>query len=107
VNDSLLEELLPSGWSSLQLWRSGGPAVSGVDAVGGPPYGHGPDEAGTRWRPGCGPNGLSVVLVGVFSNLVGEAADETGSLGQVVAPSWMVSESCWNAGKPGQRSWLG
>ena len=66
-----------------------------------------PIRAVLGWLPGGAQTGCGVTLAGVVSDLVGEVGDQLGSLGQVVAPDGMVMERCWNAGKPGQRTWVG
>ena len=56
----------------------------------------------SRWCP----DWLGVTLAGVALDLVGEVGDELGPLCQV-APDGMGMERWWNAGEPGQRTWVG
>ena len=88
---------LSSGWSR----------VLGIDAVGGAPHCDFADEGGARVASRCSPGWLGVALAGVVLDLVGEVGDELGSLCQVGPPDGMVMERWWNAGEPGQRTWVG
>ena len=53
------------------------------------------------------PYRLFAVLAGAVSNLIGEADNELGPLRQILAPNGMIMKRFRNAGKPGQRSWVG
>jgi len=102
-----VEALLPEGRKRFELGSSGWSRIFGIDAVGGAPYGDFADQGAARVTSGCSPDWRAVTLAGVIVDLVGEVGDQAGSLGQVGAPDGMVMERCWNAGKPGQRSWVG
>ena len=76
VDDASIEMLLPFGRSGRQLLWSGGAAVVGVDAIGGPPHGDFTNESGAQ-RPALRhPMGLNAVVVGMMSNVVGEVGDQ-------------------------------
>jgi hypothetical protein len=45
-------------------------------------------------------------LAGVVLDLAGEFGDEFGSLCQVGPPDGLVMQRWWNAGEPGQRTWV-
>jgi hypothetical protein len=81
VGDASIEMLLPFGRSGWQLFWSGGAAVMGVDAIGGPPYGDFANESGAQRTALRHPMGLSAVVVGVMSNVVGEVGDQFGPPG--------------------------
>jgi hypothetical protein len=87
VGDASVEVLLPFGRSGRQLLWSGGAAVAGVDAVGGPPYGGFANESGAQRTVLRHPMGLSAVVVGVMSNVVGEVGDQLGPPGLGIAAS--------------------
>jgi hypothetical protein len=57
----------------------------------------------SRWCP----DWLGVTLAGVILDLVGEVGDQLGPLCQVRSPDRLVMERWWNAGEPGQRTWVG
>jgi len=56
---------------------------------------------------GCSPDWRAVTLAEVILDLAGEIRDQLGSLLQVAAPDRMVMQRRWNAGEPGQRTWVG
>jgi hypothetical protein len=101
-----VEALFPEGREGFELGSSGWAQVLGIDAVGGAPHCDFTDEGGalvsSRWCP----DWLGVTLAGAILDLVGEVGDELGSLCQVVAPSGMDMQRWWNAGEPGQRTWV-
>ena len=66
-----------------------------------------PNEGGARVTSRWCPDWLGVTLAGVILDLVGEVGDQLGSLCQVASPDGMVMERWWNAGEPGQRTWVG
>src|SRR5215212_5956807 len=78
LGDPSIEMLLPFGRRGRQLFWSGGAAVIGVDAIGGPPYGDFANESGAHRTALRHPMGLSAVVVGVMSNVVGEVGDQLG-----------------------------
>jgi hypothetical protein len=79
--DASIEMLLPFGRSGRHLFWSGGAAVMGVDAIGGAPYGDFANESGAQRTALRRPMGLSAVVVGVMSNVVGEVGDQLGPPG--------------------------
>jgi hypothetical protein len=83
------------------LCRSGGSAVVGVDAVGGPTDGDFTDECDVRVSARRRPNGLDAVVAGVVSNVLGEVGDQVGSLGQVLPPVGVVT-----IGSQSRRGWF-
>ena len=107
TRDIPVEALLPEGRERFELGSSGWSRVLGIDAVGGAPHCDFADEGGARVTSRCSPDWRAVTLAGVIVDLVGEVGDQVGSLCQVGAPDGMVMERCWNAGKPGQRTWVG
>ena len=103
-----VEALFPEGRERFELASSSGwSRVLGIDAVGGPPHCDFADEGGARVASRCSPDRLGVTLAGVVLDLAGEVGDQLGSLCQVVAPDGMVMKRFWNAGEPGQRTWVG
>ena len=99
--------LFPQGRKCFEWGSSGWSWVLGIDAVGGPPYCDFADEGGVRVAFRWCPDWLGVTLAGVALDLVGEVGDELGSFGQVSLPGGMGMERFWNAGEPGQRTWVG
>jgi hypothetical protein len=97
VAEASIEMLLPFGRSGRQLFWSGGAAVMGVDAVGGPPDGDFTNESGAQRAALRHPIGLSAV-VGVMSNVVGEVGDELGPPGQVLPPVGVIVDRLGNSG---------
>jgi hypothetical protein len=71
VGDASIEMLLPFGRSGRQLYWSGGAGVVRVDAIGGPPHGDFTNESGAQRAALRHPRGLSAVVAGVMSNVVG------------------------------------
>jgi hypothetical protein len=98
VADASIELLLPFGRSGRQLFWSGGAAVVGVDAIGGPPHGDFTDESGAQGTALRHPMGLSAVVVGVMSNVVGEVADQLRPPGQVLPPVGVSVDRLGNSG---------
>jgi hypothetical protein len=90
VGSTSVEVLLPEGGSGLQLACSGGAAVVGVDANGGPPYGDFADNGNVRTTARRSPRRWRAGPVGVFSNLIGEVGDQRGALGEILAPNVMI-----------------
>jgi hypothetical protein len=90
VGDAAIEMLLPFGRSGRQLIGSGGAAVVGVDANGGPPYGDFADNGNVRTTARRSPRRWRAGPVGVFSNLIGEVGDQRGALGEILAPNVMI-----------------
>ena len=86
VGNALVEAVSPFDRRSLQLCRSGGSMVVGVDAVGGPPDGDVTDEGGTQRSALGRPWRLDCVADGVVSDVMGEGGDQLDALGQVVTP---------------------
>lgn len=105
VGDASIKMLLPFCRSGRQLFRSGGAAVLGVDAIGGPPHGDFTNQSGAQRTALRHPMGLSAVVVGVMSNVVGEVGDQLGPPGQVVPPVGVIVDRLGNSRQPGQR-WL-
>jgi hypothetical protein len=97
VGDSSLEMSLPFGRRDLQPLRSGRAAVVGIDAVGGPPHSDFTFEGGVQGTALCRPKGLSAVVTGVTSNVVGEVDDQLGSLEQVVPPVGVIVDRLGDA----------
>ena len=64
------------------------------------------DEGGARVTSRCSPYWGAANLVGMILDLVGEVGDQLGSLCQVGPPDGMGMERGWNAGEPGQRTWV-
>ena len=89
---ALLEALSPFDRSSLKLCGSGGSVVVGVDAVGGPPHRDVTDEGGAQWSTRRRPRRLGGVVEGMVADVVGEVADQPGSLGEVVTPVAMITD---------------
>ena len=87
VGDASIEMLLPFGRSGRQLFWSGAATVVGVDAIGGPPHGDVTYESGAQRAAPRHPMGLSAVVVGVMSNVVGEVGDQVRPPGQVCRQS--------------------
>ena len=81
VGDTSIELLLQFGPCGRQLFWSGGSAVMGADAIGGPPYSDFANESGAQRTALRHPMGLSAVVVGVMSNVVGEVGDQLGPPG--------------------------
>jgi hypothetical protein len=107
MRDIPVEALFPEGWEGFELASfSGWSRVVGIGAVGGAPHSDFADQGRarvtSRWRPGW----LGVTSPGVVLDLVGEVCDQGGSLCQVVTPDGMGMQRCWNAGEPGQRTWV-
>jgi hypothetical protein len=98
VGDAAIEMLLPFGRSGRQLIGSGGAAVVGVDAIGGPPHGDFTNESGAQRAALRHPMGLSGVVVGVMSNVVGEVGDQLGPPGQVLPPVGVIVDRLGNSG---------
>ena len=103
-----VEALFPQGGGVSSWASSGWSRVLGIDAVGGPPH----CDFAERGRcsgelPGGAQTGSAVTLAGVILDLVGEVGDQLGSLCQVGPPDGMGMERWWNAGEPGQRTWVG
>jgi hypothetical protein len=98
VGDASVEMLLPFGRSGRQLLWSGGAAVVGVDAIGGPPHGDFTNESGAQRTALRHPMGLSAVVVGVMSNVVGEVGDQLGPPGQVLPPVGVIVDRLGNSG---------
>jgi hypothetical protein len=90
VADASIEMLLPFGRSGRQLFWSGGAAVVGVDAIGGPPHSDFTKEGGAQRTALRHPMGLSAVVVGVMSNVVGEVGDQLGPPPQVLPPVGVI-----------------
>jgi hypothetical protein len=106
TGDVPVEALFPEGRKRFELVSSGWSWVLGIDAVGGAPHCGFADQGGARVASWWCPDGLGVILAGVVVNLGGEVGDQSGSLGQVVAPVGMGMERWWNAREPGQRAWV-
>jgi hypothetical protein len=85
VGDAAVEMLLPFGRGGWQLFWSGGAAVVGIDAIGGPPHGDFTNESGAQRTALRHPMRLCAV-VGVMSNVVGEVGDHLGPPVQVLPP---------------------
>ena len=98
VSDASIEMLLPSGRSIQQLFWSGGAAVMGVNAIGGPPHGDFTNESGAQRAALRHPMGLSAVVVGVMSNVVGEVGDQLRPPGQVLPPVGVIVDRLGNSG---------
>ena len=98
VGEASIELLLPFGRSGRQLSWSGGSAVVGVDAIGGPPHGDFTNESGAQRTALRHPMGLSAVVVGVMSNVVGEVADQLRPPVQVLPPVWVIVNRLRNSG---------
>ncbi len=98
VGDASIEMLLPFGRSGRQLFWSGRAAVMGVDAIGGPPHGDFTNESGAQRTVLRHPMGLSAVVGGVMSNVVGEVGDQLGPPGQVLRPVWVIVDRLGNSG---------
>lgn len=98
LGDASIEMLLPFGRSGRQLFWSGGAAVVGVDAIGGPPHGDFINERGAQRTVLRHPMGLSAVVVGVLSNVVGEVGDQLGPPGQVLLPIGVIVDRLGNSG---------
>jgi hypothetical protein len=107
MGDMPVEALFPEGRERFELGSSGWSRVLRIDAAGGPPHRDFADEGGARVASRCSPDWRAVTLAGVGLDLVGEVGDELGSLGQVGHPDGMGVERFWNAGEPGQRTWVG
>ena len=86
MGDALVEALSRFDRGSLQLWRSRGSMVAGVDAVAGPPHCDVADEGGAQLSARQCPCRLGGVVEGVAADVMGEVGDQAGSLGQVVTP---------------------
>jgi hypothetical protein len=97
VDDAAIEMLLPFGRSGRQLFWSGGAAVMGVDAIGGPPHGDVTNESGAQRTALRHPMGLSAVVVGM-SNVVGKVGDHMGPPGQVLSPVGVIVDRLGNSG---------
>ena len=97
VGDASVEMLLPFGRTGRQLFWSGGAAVVGVDATGGPPHSDFTNESGAQRTALRHPMGLSAVVVGVMSNVVGEVGDQLGP-GQVLPPVGVTVDRLGNSG---------
>jgi hypothetical protein len=107
VGDGSVEVLSPEICSGLELSSAGCSWVVCVDAVRCAPNGDLLEQAGARAAVrGC-PGGCSVGAAGLFSDVVGEAGDELGTLGEVVAPGRIDLESGWDARQPWQRPVIG
>jgi hypothetical protein len=78
-----------------------------VDADGGTPDLDFTDEGGCRVATRRCPYRLFAVLAGAVSNLICEADNELRPLRQVLTPNGMIMKRLWDAGKPGQRPWVG
>ena len=98
VGDASIEMLLPFGRSGRQLFWSGGAAVVGVDAIGGPPHGDFANESGAQRTVLRRPMGPSGVIVGVTPNMVGEVDDQLGPPGQVLPPVGVIVDRSGNSG---------
>ena len=98
--------LLPQGRERFELGASGWSRVLGIDAVGGAPHCDFADEGDARVASRCSPYWWAVILAGVVLDLIGEVGDQLGSLCKVGLPDRMGVERFWNAGKPGQRTWV-
>jgi hypothetical protein len=98
VGDASIEMLLPFVRSGRQLFWTGGAAVVGVDAIGGPPYGDFTNEGGAQRIVLRHPMGLTAVVVGVVSNVVGEVGDQLGPPGQVLPPVGVIVDRLGNSG---------
>jgi hypothetical protein len=99
--------LFPEGRERLESRTSGWARVLGIDAVGGPPHCDFADKCCARVTSVCSPDRPGVTLGGVVLDLCGEVGDELGSLCQIVAPDGMIMALLWDAGEPGQRTWIG
>src|SRR5215213_8248994 len=107
VRNTSVEVVLPEGGRGLQLSCSGGSVVLAVDRVGSPPDLDFSDECDARVAARRSPGRWRAVHVSVSSDMNGEVGDQLGALGQILAPNGMIMKGFRNAGKPGQRSWLG
>jgi len=101
-----VEALFPEGRERFELASSGWSRVSGIDAVGGPPYCDFADEGGARVASRRCPDWLASTLAGLILDQVGEIGDQLGSLCQVGPPDGIVMKRWWNAREPGQRTWV-
>jgi hypothetical protein len=97
VGDASVEALLPFCGSGRQLFCSGGAAVVGVDAVGGPPNRDFTNERGAQRTALRYPMGLTAVLR-VMSNVVCKVGDQLGSPGQVLSPVRVIDDRLGNSG---------
>ena len=101
-----VESLFPQGRQRIELAPSGWSRVLGIDAVGGPPHCDFANEGCARVSFRRSPGWRGVTLAGVVLDLVGEVGDKSGSLCQIAGPDGIGMERCWNARKPGQRTWV-
>jgi hypothetical protein len=92
ARDISVEALFPEGRECFELGSSGWSLVLGIDAVGGPPHCNFANEGAAQVACQWSPDWRAVTLAGVILDLVGEVADQLGSLGQVVAPDGMVMQ---------------
>src|SRR5688572_11609131 len=76
TGDAQLEALSPFDRSKPKLFGSSGSRVVGVDAICGPPHGDFTDEAGAQASARRCPRGLSGVVKGVASDVMGELGDQ-------------------------------
>src|SRR5215218_1713841 len=106
MRDIPVEALFPEGRERFQLGSSGWSRVLGIDAVGGAPDCDFADE-GAGMSSRCGPDWLGVTSAGVIMNPARKAGDQLGSLGQVVTPDGVLTQRCWNAREPRQRTRVG
>jgi hypothetical protein len=98
VGNASIEMLLPCGRSGRQLFWSGGAAVVGVNAIGGPPHCDFTNESGAQRTALRHPMGLSGVVVGVMPNMVGEVDDQLGPPSQVLPPVGVIVDRSGNSG---------
>src|SRR5262245_28141285 len=75
-----VEALFPQGRERFELGSSGWSPVLRIDAVGGPPHCDFADEDGAGVASRRYPDWLGLRLAGVVLDLVGEVADQLGSL---------------------------
>jgi hypothetical protein len=97
VGDASIEMLLPFGRSGRQLFCSGGAGIVGIDAIGGPPHGDFTNESGAQRTVLLAPMGLSAVVVGVMSNVVGEVADQLRPPAQILPPVRVIIDRLRNS----------